>query len=80
MSEHKPNASLVRTPVESICGDPNDRKPSLSSDQTIYGLKGPEGLSANGGIEFALTYDDINPSTKSDRPSDDRQFKGRSEV
>lgn len=75
--EHsKPDAKLVKTPVDSLCGNPNDRKPSLSSDETIYGLKGPDGLSANGGIEYALTYDDINPATKSDKPSDDATFKG----
>ena len=77
MSEHKPNSKLVETPVEEICGNPNERKPSLSSDQTIYGLKGPEGLSANGGVEFALTYDDLNPSTKSATPSDSATFVGR---
>lgn len=76
MAENKPNASLVKTPVEGMCGDPNKRAPSLSSDQTIYGLKGPDGLSANGGLEFALTYDDINPSVGSDKPSDSGTFKG----
>lgn len=77
MSTNKPDSKLVKSPVEEICGNPGDRKPSLSSDQEVYGLKGPDGLSANGGIEFALVYDDINPSTKSDQPSDSTQFKGR---
>lgn len=72
-----PDKKLVTTPVTELCGNPGDRKPSLSSDQTVYGLKGPEGLSANGGIEFALTHDDINPSTKGDKPSDDATFTGR---
>lgn len=76
MSEHKPNATLIKTPVEQICGDPSKRSPSLSSDQTVYGLKGPDGLGANGGLEYALVYDDINPSTKSDKPSDADTFKG----
>jgi hypothetical protein len=76
MSEHKPDAGLVKTPVESICGDPKSRKPSIATTQDLYGLKGPDGLSANGGIEHALVYEDINPSTGGDKPSDSKQFQG----
>lgn len=76
MSETKPDAKLIKTPVEQICGNPSDRKPSIPSTQELYGLKGPDGLSANGGIEHALVYEDINPSTKGDTPSDSKQFQG----
>ncbi len=75
-TEHKPDAKLVATPVEKVCGNPADRKPSIASTGELYGLKGPDGLSANGGIEHALVYEDINPSTKSDKPSDSKQFQG----
>jgi hypothetical protein len=77
MSEHKPDSKLIETPVEEMCGNPNERKSSVAATEEVYGLKSPDGLSANGGIEFALVYTDINPDTKRDEPSDSAQFKGR---
>jgi hypothetical protein len=75
MAEHKPNKALVETPMEYLCGNPEERNGSGTED-TIYGLKGPEGVSANGGINFNL----ITPiPTAGDRPSDSKQFKGQSD-
>jgi hypothetical protein len=79
MAEHKIDKKLVESPVEYTCGDPNARKHPGATEE-LYGLKGPEGLAANGGIEFALVYEDITPSAKADKPSDTAQFKGESEV
>jgi hypothetical protein len=76
MSEHKPDSKLIETPVEELCGNPSERKHPGATEE-IYGLKGPEGLAANGGIEFALVYEDITPSKSADTPSDSAQFKGR---
>jgi hypothetical protein len=80
MSEHKPNAALVKTPVDSIPGDPGKREPSLGSDDSVYGMKGPEGVSAGLGTNPVLVYNDIAPNTKGDSPSDRKQFQGVSEV
>lgn len=76
MAEHKPDAKLVKTPVEQICGNPSERSSTASSESSVYGLKGPEGFSAGLGAEPALVYSDINPSTSSDKPSDKKQFQG----
>jgi hypothetical protein len=76
MAEHKPDKSLVETPVEYICGDPGVRDGAGTTD-TIYGLQGPEGVSANGGIKFNLIRTDLT-SSPSDEPSDAKQFKGQS--
>lgn len=74
MSEHKPDAKLVKTPVEAICGDPKTRTRTEGALQEVYGLPGPEGLSANGGLEFNLIALDVAPS--GEKPSDSKQFKG----
>jgi len=77
--EHKLDSKLVESPVEEVCGNPTERK-HPGAEGTIYGLQGPEGVSANGGIEFALIYDDVTSSKSADMPSDAKQFKGQSEV
>jgi hypothetical protein len=76
MSEHKPDSKLVMTPVPYLCGNPDDRKPTLAADEEVYGMKGPEGLSANDGIEQVLVYKDIMSEGKADEPSDMATFKG----
>lgn len=75
----KPDSKLVETPVDHLCGDPNKRGPSLASDDAVYGMQGPEGLSANGEVEQVLVYKDIVPGGK-DAPSDTKTFKGAGEV
>ena len=76
--EHKVDAKLLATPADEMCGNPMERAHPGATEE-LYGLQGPEGLSANGGIEFALVYEDIAPH-KGDEPSDTKQFKGQSEV
>ena len=76
--EHKISKELLESPVEELCGNPSDRVAPGSSED-YHGLKGPEGLEANGGIKFALVYEDLAPH-KGDQPSDTKQFKGQSEV
>lgn len=75
MAYPKPDAKLLETPVEELCGDPNKRShPGQASE--VYGLKGPEGVSASLGADPVLLYDDIHPHVKADKPSDSRQFQG----
>ena len=75
MAEHKLDKGLVETPVEYICGDPNVRDGAGTTDE-IYGLQGPEGVSANGGIKFNLIRTDLG-TAESDQPSSRKQFVGQ---
>jgi hypothetical protein len=78
MSEHKPDKSLIHTPVEEVCGDPKTRRhPGQASE--VYGLKGPEGVSEGLGADPVLLYEDITPNKSEDRPSDAKRFKGVSD-
>jgi len=77
MSETKPNAKLIETPMDYMCGDPSKRShPGQQSE--VYGLKGPEGVSAGLGADPVLVYDDITPNRAADLPSDPKLFKGNS--
>jgi hypothetical protein len=79
MATHKPDAKLIRTPMEELCGNPNERT-TAGATEDLYGMKGPEGLEANGGVKFSLVYEDIAPHKAADMPSDSKQFQGQSEV
>jgi len=76
--EHKISKELLESPVEELCGSPETRSASGEASDSYAGLKGPEGLEANGGIKFALVYEGLAPHK--DQPSDTKQFKGQSEV
>lgn len=73
MAEHKLDKKLVESPVEYMCGDPEVRDGAGTTDE-IYGLQGPEGVSANGGIKFNLIRTDL--ALEDDRPSSRKQFVG----
>lgn len=78
MAYAKPNAKLVETPVDELCGDPGKRS-HPGQESSVYGLPGPEGVSAGLGADPVLVYTDIEPG-KGDQPSDTKAFTGKSEV
>lgn len=75
----KPDSKLVESPVETLCGDPMNRKYEGTDTAEVYGMKGPEGVSEGLGADFALIYEDITPSAKQDKPSDAGTFAGNKE-
>lgn len=80
MSDYsKPNAKLIETPMEELCGNPATRS-HPGQESSVYGLKGPEGVSAELGADPVLIYTDITPHKQADQPSDSKQFQGQSEV
>lgn len=78
-SHSKPDAKLVETPVEELCGDPGKRSHPGQAGE-VYGLKGPDGVSEGLGADPVLIYEDITPHKGEDKPSDTKQFQGQSEV
>jgi hypothetical protein len=75
--EYTPDKSLIETPVQYMCGDPKERA-YKSPEVEVYGLKGPEGVSAGLGADPVLVYADITPNRANDLPSDPKLFKGNS--
>lgn len=73
--EHKPDAGLIHTPVEYLCGDPSVRSGEGTTDD-VYGLKGSEGVEANGMGKMAIFRDDVTPLKAEDEPSESKRFKG----
>lgn len=75
MSYAKPDGKLLETPVEELCGDPKTRSHPGQAG-SVYGLKGPEGVSEGLGADPVLLYEDITPHAKADKPSDSKTFTG----
>lgn len=70
----KPDSKLVATPVTELCGSPSSRDASVGSDSSVYGMKGPDGVSAGVGADPVLLYTGIAGSTPA--PSDKKTFQG----
>lgn len=77
MAYSKPDGKLVETPVEELCGNPSTRSHPGQANE-VYGLKGPEGVSAGLGADPVLLYTDITPHKAADSPSDTKLFQGQS--
>ena len=77
---NKPDSKLIETPVQEMCGSASNRGPATSATSTVYGLPGPEGVSAGLGADPVLVYTDINPDTTADRPADSKRFQGVSDA
>lgn len=75
--ETKIDSKLMQSPVDGLCGDPSVRTGAGTTDN-VYGLKGPEGVAANGIGPMAIFRDDVTPLKSADEPSESKRFEGSS--
>jgi hypothetical protein len=73
--EHKPDASLIATGVEYLCGEP-DTKAEAGATNKVYDLPGPEGVEANGVGPMTIFINSVTPNAAADEPSDTNAFRG----